>query len=250
MTQQSLQEQLNSEKQSTSTLEEQLNAERAEHAKTLEKLAFLEKENAASHVIDHVTQEGDHVTQEGDHVTQEGDHVTQDVLKRVIIEDSLEMKYTDSLQSPFLLPPVTKATRQQKATPTSIPLHSTPTKTLESKHPNRALPDHIRNMLLSQRSRSNVTNDTPYAGYSGVKGEGISLPEEALIGLRQAFDLINTLTSINVQLQDELARLAQENLVRSVCVGVVWVWVGGCVRYTSQCLGSYVTLSARIITVL
>ncbi len=233
MTQQSLQEQLKSEQQSTSTLEEQLNAERAEHAKTLEKLALLEKENVASHVIDHVTQEGDHVTQEGDHVTQEGDHMTQegdhatqDVLKRVIIEDSLEMKYTDSLQSPFLLPPVTKATRQQKATPTSVPLHSTPTKTLESKHPNKALPDHIRNMLLSQRSRSKVTNDTPYTGYSGVKGEGGSLPEEALIGLRQAFDLINTLTSINVQLQDELARLSQENLVR--CVGVCG-YVGVCV---------------------
>ena len=216
--QQSLEEQLKSEQQSSSSLEEQLNAEREKHIKTLEKLALLEKENAASHVIDHVPKEGDHVIQ------------SEEIMKPPppsIVEDSLEMKYSDSLQSPFTLPPVTKATQQQKATPTSAPLHSTPTKTLESKHRNRALPDHIRNMLLSERdtSRSKVTNDTPYTGYSGVKGEGISLPEEALIGLRQAFDLINTLTSINVQLQDELARLSQENLVRLVCAwACVCVW--------------------------
>ena len=106
-------------------------------------------------------------------------------------------------------------------TPTATPFHSTPTKMLETK----LQPKDHSHLLLSEQYQSSIskTRDEFYTGYSDtkspkVKQESKSLPEEALVGLKQAFDLISTLSSINVQLQEEVARLTQENLV-SVCVG-------------------------------
>ena len=115
--------------------------------------------------------------------------------------------------------------------PTSTPV--SPSKELEWKYRNGTLPgsrDNIHSILsnletnltpkhksqLLQRTKVNhvlerdsLDQKTPDVGYS----RGNSLPDEALIGLRQAFDLINTLSTLNVGLQDELNRVHQENWV-------------------------------------
>ena len=207
-----------------SNLEEQLNAEREEHRKTLERLAQLE--------VDHVTSEASRVTLENGKVSKDDSHVIELSLSKShvtksqadgnetqtgVAEDSLNVKYTDSLESPFVqpLPPVnhthfTRLNSEPQSVTASTPLHSTPTKKWGGRHGNvpgtresiRQLLAEVKNSSLSLGSKVNL--DTP---------GGRSLSEDALMGLRQAFDLINTLTSINVQLQDEVARLTQENLV-------------------------------------
>ena len=92
---------------------------------------------------------------------------------------------------------------------TTLELNLTP------KHKSQLLKGSKVNYVLE---RDSLDQKTPDMGNSRGKSlsytMGKSLPDEALIGLRQAFELINTLSSLNVGLQDELTRVNQENWVR------------------------------------
>ncbi len=198
----SLQEQLNNERQSKFALEELLNSERREK----QALAQLEKATGSEH----------HVTGSEDPVTGSAGHMTPPLIVRQRLIET-----DDPIKSPIV------RHIHQQTTPTVTPLYSTPTKTLAR----QLQPKDHSHLLLSEKYHSTIaktTKDVPYRGYSDGKSplrskvkkegkslseEGKSLPEEALVGLKQAFDLINTLSSINVQLQEEVTRLTQENLV-------------------------------------
>lgn len=119
----------------------------------------------------------------------------------------------------------------QVSTPYSQDMHlDTRVDSLDSlEHVTQAPPTRPRPLLgglVTPRPQNGHNSKSVMLGNGGLTtpGHGVESPgrgtdhspllDRSLLGLRQAYDLINTLASINVSLQDKVATLAQDNAVR------------------------------------